>query len=57
MISGTAKLPDISITQLEYLVAVQEAETWAEAAANLGVCQSALSQGLAELQRLSLIHI
>ena len=51
MISGTAKLPDISITQLEYLVAVQEAETWAEAAANLGVSQSALSQGLAELQR------
>ena len=51
MISGKAKLPDISITQLEYLVAVQEAETWAEAAANLGVSQSALSQGLAELQR------
>ena len=47
MISGKAKLPDISITQLEYLVAVQEAETWAEAAANLGVSQSALSQGLA----------
>ena len=44
-------LSDISITQLQYLVAVQENTTWAAAAEALGVSQSALSQGLAELQR------
>ena len=44
-------LPDISMTQMEYLVAVQETSTWANAAQALGVSQSALSQGLAELQR------
>lgn len=46
-----SSLPDISITQLQYLVAVQENSTWAAAADVLGVSQSALSQGLAELQR------
>ena len=46
-----SSLPDISMTQLQYLVAVQESPTWASAAAALGVSQSALSQGLAELQR------
>jgi len=46
-----SSLPDISITQLRYLVAVQENATWASAAKALGVSQSALSQGLAELQR------
>lgn len=44
-------LPDISIRQLEYLVAVAESPTWATAAATLGVSPSALSQGLAELER------
>jgi DNA-binding transcriptional LysR family regulator len=45
------QLPDISIRQLEYLVAVADAPTWAVAAANVGVSASALSQGLAELER------
>lgn len=44
-------LPDISIRQLEYLVAVADAPTWADAAAEVGVSPSALSQGLAELER------
>lgn len=44
-------LPDLSIRQLEYLVAIDEAPTWAKAAAAVGVSPSALSQGLAELER------
>lgn len=44
-------LPDLTIRQLEYLVAVAEAPTWAEAADVVGVSPSALSQGLAELER------
>ena len=44
-------LPDLSIRQLEYLVAVADAPTWAVAAAETGVSPSALSQGLAELER------
>ncbi len=44
-------LPDLSIRQLEYLVAVSEAPNWATAAAGVGVSASALSQGLAELER------
>ena len=44
-------LPDLSIRQLEYLVAVADATTWAEAADEVGVSGSALSQGLAELER------
>ncbi len=44
-------LPDISIRQLEYLVAVAESSTWARAADRMGVSASALSQGLAELER------
>ncbi len=44
-------LPDVSIRQLEYLVAVADAATWSEAAAQVGVSPSALSQGLAELER------
>lgn len=46
-----AMLPDLSIRQLEYLVAVDEAPTWASAAQAVGVSPSALSQGLAELER------
>jgi DNA-binding transcriptional LysR family regulator len=44
-------LPDLSIRQLEYLVAVAEEPTWAAAAEEIGVSPSALSQGLAELER------
>jgi DNA-binding transcriptional LysR family regulator len=44
-------LPDVSIRQLEYLVAVAESPTWAIAAERVGVSPSALSQGLAELER------
>ncbi len=44
-------LPDISIRQLEYLVAIADSPTWAAAAATVGVSASALSQGLAELER------
>ncbi|TDT17701.1 DNA-binding transcriptional LysR family regulator [Ilumatobacter fluminis] len=44
-------LPDISLRQLEYLVAVAEAPTWSVAADRVGVSPSALSQGLGELER------
>jgi len=44
-------LPDLSIRQLEYLVAVADSPTWATAATRVGVSPSALSQGLAELER------
>lgn len=44
-------LPQLTIQQLDYLVAVDDHDTWAEAAASLGVTPSALSQGLAELER------
>jgi DNA-binding transcriptional LysR family regulator len=46
-----AGLPDVSIRQLEYLVAVAEEPTWSKAADRVGVSPSALSQGLAELER------
>lgn len=44
-------LPDLSIRQLEYLVAVADSPSWAIAADRVGVSASALSQGLAELER------
>jgi DNA-binding transcriptional LysR family regulator len=44
-------LPDLSIRQLEYLVAVSQEPTWALAADRVGVTPSALSQGLSELER------
>jgi len=44
-------LPDLSIRQLDYLVAVADEPTWALAAERVGVSASALSQGLAELER------
>ena len=47
----TAGLPDLSIRQLEYLVAVADSDTFALAAERVGVSPSALSQGLAELER------
>jgi DNA-binding transcriptional LysR family regulator len=48
---GVRPLPDLSIRQLEYLVAVAEEPSWAVAAERVGVSPSALSQGLAELER------
>ncbi|MFP3906820.1 MAG: LysR family transcriptional regulator [Acidimicrobiales bacterium] len=44
-------LPNLSTQQLGYLVAVSRSDTWADAAASAGVSPSALSQGLAELER------
>jgi len=44
-------LPNLSVQQLEYLVASVDSPTHAEAATLLGVSSSALSQGLAELSR------
>jgi DNA-binding transcriptional LysR family regulator len=44
-------LPNLTTQQLIYLTAAIEAPTWAQAAARLGVTQSALSQGIAELER------
>ena len=44
-------LPDLTVRQLEYLDAVSRRATWAQAAGSLGVTPSALSQGLAELER------
>lgn len=44
-------LPNLSTQQLGYLVAVSRCDTWADAAAAAGVSPSALSQGLAELER------
>src|SRR5438067_2370006 len=50
--SGVAKAPpNLTVQQLEYLVAVVDEPTWAKAAETIGVTQSALSQGLAELER------
>ncbi len=44
-------MPDLTIRQFEYLVAVADEATWAAAAQRVGVSPSALSQGLAELER------
>lgn len=44
-------VPNLTVQQLEYLVAVADAPTWSVAAAAVGVTPSALSQGLAELER------
>src|SRR5438128_1928867 len=46
-----AGLPNLSVQQLDYLVAVHEHATWADAADAVGVTPSALSQGLSELER------
>ena len=44
-------LPNLTIQQLEYMVAAAASPTRAAAAAGLGVTPSALTQGLAELER------
>ncbi|HEX4901230.1 MAG TPA: LysR family transcriptional regulator [Acidimicrobiales bacterium] len=41
----------VSTQQLEYLVAIARHDRWADAAAAVGVTPSALSQGVAELER------
>ncbi|MGD9793130.1 MAG: LysR family transcriptional regulator [Acidimicrobiia bacterium] len=46
-----SEIPNLTVQQLTYLVAVHDAPTWSRAAATLGVTQSALSQGLSELER------
>jgi DNA-binding transcriptional LysR family regulator len=51
MLYDVRHLPNISVQQLDYLVAVHEAPTWGDAATAVGVTPSALSQGLAELER------
>ncbi len=50
-LARVSPLPDLSIRQLDYLVAVAEEPSWALAAERVGVSPSALSQGLAELER------
>lgn len=44
-------LPNLTVQQLEYLVAAAREPTFARAAQSVGVSASALSQGLAELER------
>lgn len=46
-------MADLVLTtqQLQYLLAIDRAGTWAGAAADIGVSPSALSQGIAELER------
>lgn len=44
-------LPNVTVQQLEYLVAAASEPTFARAAQAVGVSASALSQGLAELER------
>lgn len=44
-------LPNLTVQQLDYLVAAAGAATFADAAAQIGVSPSALSQGLGELER------
>jgi DNA-binding transcriptional LysR family regulator len=41
----------VSTQQLEYLVAISRHDRWVDAAASVGVTPSALSQGIAELER------
>jgi DNA-binding transcriptional LysR family regulator len=45
------RLPNLTVQQLEYLVAAAASPTRAAAATGLGVTPSALTQGLAELER------
>ncbi len=52
MLHNSAEAPPaVSTTQLAYVVAIDRHPTWALAAASLGVTPSALSQGIAELER------
>lgn len=49
--SSPGTRPEVSIRQLEYLVAIVDSPTWATAASEVGVSAPALSQGIAELER------
>lgn len=49
--TGRGSVPHVSIQQLEYLVSIADSATWAAAAKQLQVSPSALSQGIAELER------
>ncbi len=51
MMQETPPLLPLTVQQLHYLASVARQPTWAAAAAELGVSPSALSQGLAELER------
>jgi DNA-binding transcriptional LysR family regulator len=51
ILNPTEPLPNLTVQQLEYVAAVARSPTWADAAAAVGVTPSALSQGLAELER------
>lgn len=48
---GAVILANVTASQLEYLVAALTHRTWKQAAASVGVSPSALSQGIAELER------
>lgn len=48
---GADRSLQLTTQQLEYLVAIDRADTWTEAAGMVGVSPSALSQGIAELER------
>ncbi len=51
LVSNPAPLLQLTTSQLQYLVAVSHASTMAEAAEQLQISASALSQGLTELER------
>ncbi len=53
ILNYSLRVPNLQVTtqQLDYLVAIDRHETWADAAAAVGVTPSALSQGIAELER------
>jgi len=48
--SNHQPLPQLTMSQLEYLVEIERQETWGEAARHLGVSSSALSQGISQLE-------
>jgi DNA-binding transcriptional LysR family regulator len=50
-------LPNVTVQQLEYLVAAAREPTFARAATAVGVSPSALSQGLTELERRIGVHL
>ncbi|MBC8195840.1 MAG: LysR family transcriptional regulator [Acidimicrobiia bacterium] len=50
-LTRAVSLPNLTVQQLEYMVAAADNPTRAAAAASLGVTPSALTQGLAELER------
>ena len=51
VVLGNVVLPNVTVQQLDYLVAAAREATFSEAASAVGVTPSALSQGLAELER------